>query len=254
MKERPILFSAPMIRALLAGTKTVTRRIVNERLYINVGGEDEGENVYQSDPRFGAVASEWATCPYGIAGDRLWVKETHAFKCLDPNEYLYEPLKSLGLRKYGGGDPEPGCNLRVRSTDAMVVYAAHPTSYEDLPNWPGYSTYRSDTPKTWRPSIFMPRWASRITLEVVSVRVERLHEITDEDAAREGVRPFFETMAGIGRAQRLTTGELAADAEYRAGFAVLWDEINGDRALWIKNPWVWRVEFKRIEQARSEAA
>ena len=219
MSERPILFSAPMVRALLAGTKTVTRRLFKPRHDYFI----EDRRPFFEPYVYAVPESVPVPCPYGEAGDRLWVKETHAFKCLDPLEYLYGPLKSLGLRKYGGGEPEPGCNLRVRSTDAMVVYLAHPTSYMDLPNWPGYSTYRSDTPTKWRPSIFMPRWASRLTLDVVSVRVERLHEITEEDAAREGVEPLL--------------------GEYRLGFEEIWKDINGLES-WRANPLVWRVEFK----------
>jgi hypothetical protein len=99
----------------------------------------------------------------------------------------------------------------------------------------------------------MPRWASRITLEVTDVRVERLHEITDEDARAEGVAKFFDTLPSIGRTQTLTTGECAADAEYRSGFALLWDEINGDRALWKANPWVWRVGFRVLPQIGASA-
>jgi hypothetical protein len=104
-------------------------------------------------------------------------------------------------------------------------------------------------PDKWCPSIFMPRALSRITLDVLSVRAERLLDITEEDAKAEGARPFFETFACFERDQRITTGERASDAEHRAGFAVLWDEINGDRALWISNPWVWVVGFRRTEPA-----
>ena len=99
----------------------------------------------------------------------------------------------------------------------------------------------------WTPAIHMPRWASRLTLEVVSVRVERLNDISEEDAQAEGVAPFFEVYKGMGQEQTISTGERAADAPHRASFACLWDEINGDRALWKSNPWVWVVEFKRAE-------
>jgi hypothetical protein len=93
----------------------------------------------------------------------------------------------------------------------------------------------------------MPRWASRLVLEVTGVRVERLCDISEADAQAEGVAPFFEVYKGMGQEQTISTGERAADAPHRASFACLWDEINGDRALWKSNPWVWVVEFKRAE-------
>lgn len=104
--------------------------------------------------------------------------------------------------------------------------------------------------RLWRPSIHMPRWASRLLLEVTDVRVQRLQEITEEDSRAEGVSPFFELYPEIGRDQSLLPGELCADAEHRASFAVLWDEINGDRALFSSNPWVWAISFRRLEETR----
>ncbi len=185
-RERPIPFSGPMVRAILEGRKTVTRRIARP-----------GHKV----------------CPYGVPGDGLWVKETHA---------LFKESAQVG-----------------------VAYAASCVAGEFDYVTPDGAVERRIV-RRWRPSIFMPRWASRITLEVTDVRAERLHDITEEDAQREGVRPFFESFQGIGRDQRITSGELAADAEHRAAFAVLWDEINGDRVPWASNPWVWRVEFRRL--------
>lgn len=227
MKERPILMSAPMVRAILAGTKTVTRRIVNPLLYINVGGEDEGENIYQSDPRFGTTATEWSRSPYGVAGDRLWVRET--WQGWKRTSYEYDEWEAL--------------TREARSGATWAEWIAENGK-------PDATEYRATSKSVgpWTPAIHMPRWASRITLEIVDVRVERLHDITDEDAKREGVQPFFEVYDRIGRDQRITDGTYARDEEYRASFACLWDEINGDRAPWSSNPWVWRVAFRRIEQ------
>lgn len=183
MRERPIIFSAPMVRALIAGTKTVTRRIVK--------------------PSVAAIANEGIVgdrlCPYGVKGDRLWVRETHAFGPTvdDPDDWRDNP------------------------DDWAVFYRA---DGDERPWKTSYEEEAEEIAPPWRPSIFMPRWASRITLEVVSVRVERLHSIDDADALREGVHG----------------GSLTSDAE---AFAHLWDEINGDRAPWSSNPWVWRVEF-----------
>ncbi len=218
MKERPILFSGPMVRAILAGQKTVTRRIVTERSCgkairppsSNVVGK-VGDGVWEWRPAHDTTLGRLRlACPHGVPGDRLWVRETWA-------------------------QPFPGSAV----VPQPFYRADGPTE--------GY-----DTDGPWRPSIFMPRALSRITLEILSVRAERLQDITEEDAKAEGVRPFFETFSSFGRDQRITSGEHAADAEHRAGFAVLWDEINGDRALWITNPWVWRVEFKRAATEPAE--
>lgn len=188
--ERPILFSTPMVQAILAGRKRVTRRLLHPK----------------------------RRCPYGAPGDRLWVKET------------FTHITGNGIRLHYKADGWP------------VGHDGKP-----LPQDPGC--------RTWMPSIFMPRISSRITLGVVSVRVEPLQDITEDDAKAEGVLPFFEVYDRIGRDQRICTGELARDYPYRASFACLWDEINGDRALWNSNPDVHRVEFDvlSIEHGRVAA-
>ncbi len=165
MTARPILFSGPMVRALLAGAKTQTRRVVTAK---NVS--------------FGHIP-----CPYGAPGDRLWVRET--------------------FRIEGGARPEHGPN------------GVHFRADEDEPGI------------GWRPSIFMPRWASRLTLEVTEVRVERLGALTYDDAQAEGV-DFFPLAPGCSLVQR---------------FALGWDAINGKRGFpWASNPWVWVVAFRRV--------
>lgn len=196
MKERPILFSGPMVRAILAGTKTQTRRMVRPGVLAD-GWPDV-------PPLAIAYAAE--RCPYGVPGDRLWVRETFAGD--DCCGYVYRAdHENADLR---AGDLDDG----------------------------------EQSIRRWSPSIHMPRAASRLDLEISAVRVERLQDISEADAQAEGVEPFFTRFSGIGREQRITSGELAADAERRASFAVLWDEINGDRALWISNPWVWALSFE----------
>lgn len=197
MRERPILMSAPMVRAILAGTKTVTRRIVKPQPELNTYDgpgaprPDAPESHRYHWPSNLAksmvdVRDMGSIGPYGLKGDRLWVRETWGLLDTQPKD-----------------GPER----------ATVFYRATDETRRDLRH------------QLWRPSIFMPRWASRITLEVVSVRVERLHEIDDAEALREGVRG----------------GSLTSDAE---AFEQLWDKINGERAPWSSNPWVWRVEFR----------
>jgi hypothetical protein len=199
MKERSILFSAPMVRALLAGTKTQTRRIIKRPL------NHPGRTVYtyygpgKNNPAHASVAiangpdspdgsDEKVRCPYGAAGDRLWVRETWA--------------------------PRDQQALKQRDR-AMLYYRAD-------------GEREHETDGKWRPSIFMPRWASRITLEVTGVRVEQLQEITESDAKAEGVDPVV---------AKLPT--------HRDAYRSLWGEING-AGSWDENPWVWVIEFKRL--------
>ena len=189
----PILFSAPMILAILAGKKTMTRRVIPE--------------LSQTDMP-SAVAWALDHCRYGSAGDRLWVRE---------NFWIAE--------KEGGGIGVP-----------FVFYSADQDGGHVLHGQTCEVPVDAHCGK-WgqHPSIHMPRWASRITLEVVSVRVERLQEITEEDAKREGVWGENEPYQGV--------GDLPTDR-----FRHLWDSINGERGYsWQSNPWVWCVEFRRIK-------
>lgn len=175
MKERPILFSGAMVRAILSGVKTQTRRVAKML------------------PLDGA-------CPYGKPGDHLWVRETHA------------PM-------IGGG----------------WVYAADYTP-ERL--------RQKDGKGFWKPSIFMKRAACRITLEIVSVRVERLQDISEADAIAEGVDLFqraHEPRVYRDYSHKKLHYGLSAVGSYRT----LWESINGPES-WALNPWVWVVEFKRL--------
>ena len=207
MKERPILFSASMVRALLAGTKTQTRRVVHDR-YL-VGGPP--------------VEILLKKCPYGQAGDWLWVKETWKPHC-DMTD-LFTCIK-------------------YRADGAMVK----PSRWSDVEGW--YAEQNEESTKWW-PSIFMRRGYSRLTLEVVAVRVERLNEILPTDAIAEGLE--------VNEASRY--GDVVAYRDYlwKAGkgsshwyrnpvesYRALWDSINGGGS-WSMNPWVWVVEFRRVE-------
>ena len=188
--ERPILFSAPMVRALLAGTKTQTRRVVKLR-GAEVIDERGWQTVFLRSPwPWSPEADAWVPCPYGAPGDRLWVRETWAA-------------------------PHDRDHLRPREIP-------NGTRIHHRASWEGPSGL------LWRPSIHMPRWASRITLEVTGVRVERLQAISEEDAKAEGC-PFDEPPPG----------------KPWAWFRKLWMDINGAES-WASNPWVWVVEFKRV--------
>lgn len=183
MKERPILFSGPMVRALLAGTKTQTRRIVKAR---DLEWMDVHQGLREPDNA--------ERCPYGQPGNRLWVRETwHDASSALHSCVLY---RADGDELYGG---------------------------------------------KWCPSIHMPRWASRITLEVTGVRVDRLQDINEADARAEGI-----TDGGC-----LNCGEpepcncAAPQPDARDAFVHLWMSINGPDS-WAANPWVWVIEFRRL--------
>lgn len=207
--ERPILFSDPMVRAILAGTKTQTRRVV------------KGEALTWLSPHVGftpefVASKENGLCPYGQPGDRLYVKERHAFLDVTKSALSQFPLE-------GGGFGPDVWNLCVEysdgtENDAISVEGAKPKQTRE----------RGET--RWRPSIHMPRWASRITLEITGIRVERLWEISLADVQAEGC-PF-----------RPKTSE--AEGWYRQ----LWEQINGPGS-WDANPWVWVVEFRRVGHA-----
>lgn len=226
--ERPILFSAPMVQALLAGRKTVTRRLYKPReAYPYEIGPDEGHlsdgtpwpmwfNPNQG-PEYHPVP-----CPYGQPGDRLRVRET---------------LKRGKMKNLITG----------RDTNADVAfYAADGAPVLSHPG--GF-----DVAWTWKravlPSIHMPTSASRLTLEVVSVRVERLQDITDEDARAEGAMEWALETEARQDAWAMWTKLLNASARVgspRGAFAALWASINGAES-WDANPWVWRVEFRRAQ-------
>ena len=185
MKERPIIFSAPMVREILSGAKTQTRRIVKPRHMATVYAE-----------QFPILTM----CPFGKPGDRLWVRET--------------------WKHIEGGAIYDASGCTIDAFDPETIYRA------DRPNQSG----------PWMSPIHMPRWASRITLEITDVRVERLQDISGMDAKREGVS----VPAHI--------PEDGADLDYaRRGFRRLWEEIHGGGS-WEKNPWVWVIEFKKLEQ------
>lgn len=217
MKERPILFSAPMVRAILDGRKTQTRRTVKIQHPLDLpnyyatgrtlcelenqpGAFMEFRHTSQDEVGFtGSPAAFLLRCPYGQPRDRLWARETH---------YL--------VRAQGRPDGHV----------IEIDYKADPEHPIRM------------CPQKWRPSIHMPRWASRILLEIVSVRVERVQDISEEDAASEGAP------CELGR---LEGAILGAQASYRKGFIRLWESINGEGS-WDENPWVWVIEFKRINQ------
>lgn len=242
-RERPILFSAPMIRALLAETKTQTRRIVKPqpahlcRFEMNGAGTHalhlgpplKPGTTFSIVPVKATSADHRLACPYGAPGDRLWVRET--WYCDDYTAGDFEAAR-VG---YVSGTPTDD-EFVQQWREAMDYRATHDCKTYEA----GCPCRDDDGGSSWRPSIFMPRWASRITLELVDVRVQRLLDITEDDARAEGVEPV--RLVG-----KVYPSKHAADVErlsYRSGFADIWRKINGCSS-WDENPWVWAITFKR---------
>jgi hypothetical protein len=209
IKERPILFSAPMVRAILEGRKTVTRREVKKKAALDCLAAG-------FEPAFLALPGNSDLCPYGQPGDRLWVRET--------TEADHDTCGVAVLSRYAV-DKEP------------VLY-----SRSEDPEYDG-TVAHWDYPRQSRPSIHMPRWACRILLEITAVRVERLQSISDVQAMAEGVR-LYADHAALGDWYHVD-GKATYSADPRKSFELLWSSINGP-ATWDANPWVWVVEFKRV--------
>lgn len=229
MKERPIIFSAPMVRAILDGRKTMTRRVVKLPEIISEPGDADATSVgwldhHESGPGWHGWMTEYPEegsvplrCPYGQPGDRLWVRETFLHY---PADYCWEASVSI-------------------------------------PSRPAVTIYRADADPTgsgtagWKSPIHMPRSLSRITLEIESVRVERLQDISEADAMAEGCAPNDECEQG---SIDPGTGRLVDAWKYKAGtaaesFCNRWERTHekrlGDHG-WTANPWVWVLAFKRV--------
>lgn len=222
MKERPILFSGAMVRALLAGTKTQTRRVMKPQPTGFVGGP--GVQLRNGSPAPLVPIDEDAgpcgreiRCPYGQPGDRLWARETCRADELPDGLDGVRYLADRGWRAIE--------NTRQAADD-----------------WVKLNHYCGKRGATV-PAIHMPRWASRITLEITGVRVQRLTDISEGDARAEGAREC-DPVSGrevllAGRSQR---------GSFVLHYRHIWEQINGPGS-WDANPWVWAVEFKRLEAA-----
>lgn len=235
MKDRPILFSAPMVRAILAGHKTQTRRLV--KVGDTIEERDDGTRwPYFTTWTHGDDGSPWASCPYGTPGDRLWVRETHA---------IAGQLVAYDADGWCGAVCDDGGGGRLRIPHGFVSTTGSDAIRRGCADKNGARFGMGRFGGRWRPSIHMPRRASRITLEVTAVRVERLQEISEDDAQAEGVDRY----AAACDHPRFGCDEIGClGVTHRASYAALWDDINGDRAAWASNPWVWVVEFKRVTE------
>ncbi|CAB4140336.1 hypothetical protein UFOVP669_26 [uncultured Caudovirales phage] len=233
LRERPILFSGPMVRALLDGSKTQTRRVVKlPRLNplgtwepTRFGGPGGGRLASGAEiPEHAAIwhtrTGETIACPYGQPGDRLWVREAFAFT--DAHEPAYEG------------------SIEYRADNKS--WAVSQRELHDVPH--NCDPRPFDGP--WKPSIHMPRWASRITLEVTAVRVERLQDISEADAIAEGierVEDFFGCPCWKCYGEE---SDVVAPDDPIGSYRSLWEQLNGPGS-WDANPWAWVVEFRRIK-------
>ncbi|HCL3743929.1 TPA: hypothetical protein ACGJ44_000888 [Pseudomonas aeruginosa] len=203
MKERPILFTGPMVRAILEGRKTVTRRVMKPQ------PDFLGSMVDPNTPfkTLDAGLHARITCPHGQPDDRLWVREAWAADA---------QVDAIAPRDLSQGEPiwYPA-DFSVRQTGCSMISKGR-----------------------GRPSIHMPRWASRILLEITAVRIERLQDISEKQALAEGVELEGEGVCWAGAAGT------ASDSPVES-FRLLWELING-AGSWNANPWVWVVEFKRV--------
>ncbi len=231
MKERPILFSAPMVRSIMDGKKSQTRRAIQFQPPSDEFKLSRLMDTTDSDKRKHIGKLHWVkidgvniadetidyfNCPHGIPGDRLWVKETWQgplFYDEIPEDWNSEKYKNP---KY--------CHYRA---------SFHSCDFIDADD---------NYVERWAPSIFMPRWASRILLEITNVRVERLNDISEEDAIAEGCFKFpFED----DHAYTFYENDKSGHATHTGAYRKLWESING-KGSWDINPYVWVIEFKRI--------
>lgn len=252
MNERPILFSGDMVRAILDGRKTQTRRVISVRNTLH--SEDMSTNhnaeitgVIRNKGTFWTFGLSWIVvgiqqydavtikCPYGKPGDLLWVRET--WRIIGWHEgvpYL------LQYKADGATAEEPGDSSKY-DEDKYTQYTIDSTNdciQAKIPlSEDGFYYFNSDVeiPTRWRPSIFMPRWASRLTLKIINIWPERLQEISILDCNKEGYP---------------VNGNGGAPWGFRPiiWFQELWDSINAKRGYpWDSNPWVWVIEFERCQ-------
>ncbi len=223
MKERPILFSSPMVHALLNGTKTKTRRIVKDQDRIRKNGD-----IVEYLNHFGnwqpwEDRAKTMRCPYGQPGDRLWVRETWMPDA--PRDGTWDDFAFFGSK----GSPLSMIPRRFQTPKHCLFRASWDSEKAPLVGW--------------KPSIHMPRWASRINLEITSVRVERLQDISEADAIAEGIEKVGEFF-GVPSFRDYGGGKTGCEAIL--SYETLWESINGPGS-WDANPWVWRIEFERAE-------
>ncbi|WP_239613688.1 hypothetical protein [Raoultella ornithinolytica] len=250
MKERGMIFNGEMVRALLDGRKTQTRRPIKWRQTraTEIAEREDGSKWPWSEDEEN-VCDYWHPCPFGAVGDRIWVRETWAILgnedgcCIDWEEKLCKADERSAARIYRASCEQRPGNYGLWSIPDDADWKPHTKDYQ----------YEG----AWRPSIHMPRWASRILLEITDVRVERLNAISEEDAQREGVHTevwdqtvVARNYAAIDEFFQFWSEDMPHYVEmnqlHQSSFRSLWESIYGEDS-WKANPWVWVIEFKRCD-------
>jgi hypothetical protein len=261
MKEYPILFNTAMVKAVLDGRKTQTRRVCRDQTpskyeYVeDMKTWPEGKNLYtgwaKDIERVGVKIP--TKCPFGVVGDRLWVRETWRI-----SGWIEEGEVSLEYKTHNSphadyievDDADLFERLWIQSSDDAEKAGLKPTLLGQ------YGWKLGEAPTRWRPSIHMPRWACRTVLEITDIRVERIWEITGEDAKAEGWDPDKHLSPTINNTNGRGVGRgrshyLGSTDKAWVWFKQLWNSINEKRGYgWDVNPWVWVVEFKRVKGDR----
>lgn len=238
MKTTPILFTGPMVRAILDERKTQTRRLIDPQPELvpdeSLFGRARGSYWWASRAARSMMdlADIRSLSPYGSSGDRLWVRET--WGVVEPHPSSIDDYIVPGMRKWQGVD------FDEMEPDTQAFYRRRIAYQATEPDADVRVVVKGEPVRRWHPSIFMPRWACRITLDVTGVRVERLHDISAADAKAEGAPPNHPSIDAVSR-------EFGYADFSRSWFAQTWDSINSKRAPWSSNPWVWVITFKRGE-------
>lgn len=245
MKEHPILFSTPMVKAILDGRKTMTRRVmkpqpIHKDIKLDRGfdkyWEWKGEKVYEVVQKLGGIEGFFRKfCPYGYEGDLLWVRET---TCIAPKRFA---------------TPDETCMPDNDGDQRYVSFKADGHSEDAM----------RDYGLKWTPSIHVPKWVVRIWLKVKSVRAEQLLKIPEWDAKAEGIENICDGTWGWRDYSKENPIDLGKHTSIQclqavSSFKTLWDSINGkprkdgQDISWNANPWVWVVEFERTEKPKAE--
>ncbi|MBL0879413.1 hypothetical protein [Serratia ureilytica] len=220
MKERPVIFNGEMVRAILDGRKTQTRRAISDRHLHLIDVASQVGECYPLESGIDHANSQSyyrEHCPFGQVGDRLWVRET------------FMDLTGTGIEATTG------------KFEGFAYRADTPAgSYGD--------EVRKEYGLKWTPSLHMPRKACRILLKITAVRVERLNDISEEDAKAEGVKPAGDMLPDYPDTFLTPKGDFATA---KVAFQRLWQSIYGEES-WAANPWVWVIEFKQVSAREVE--
>jgi hypothetical protein len=223
VKSRPILYATQMVQAIIANRKTKTRRTkglekINEKPLVNYryDGYDSKNDIHFME-EIGIELYQTVKCPFGKVGDLLWVKETSCFVMIEHAHDLLEGQRERTQYVY-----------RASIHDDWMIYASQKYSYR------------------WTPSLFMPKAAARIWLEITDIKIERLKDISEEDAKAEGVEIIADGFKNYAKVPKIISTLKCFDKAYYS-FLSLWESINGYESSEL-NPWVWVITFKKIEK------